>query len=146
MSGKDFRINAAFGLRVQHLEKAITHASLTASAMSQAIDFDEALPAGALVLGAELDVAEAFSDGAAGTFEADLGFKTTDPDGLIDGADIDGGVGRLGTPQGTKHGGFWGGETPQVTVAGSVNVDTATAGEMTARVYFVDVDQRKTER
>ena len=131
------RERSAFDARLQYLEKIVTDADLTAGATSQAIDFDDALPADAFVLGGDLDVTEAFSDGGAGTFLADLGLKTVGANGFVDGgANNLESVARVGAPRGTLLPYRAGGETPQLTVTSSVNVNTATAGRVVARVYY----------
>lgn len=133
------RFLAAFARSQVHVaSKAIGIADLTASAMSQAIDFDAALPADAVFMGAYGHFTAAFTNGMGSATTFSLGLDTIDPDGFVAVGDADGGAGRVGTPLGVMHGGaFIGGATPEVTIASDVNVDTLTGGAATFYVLYL---------
>jgi len=117
--------------------KAVAFDDLAAAAGAESIAFDAALPAGALVIGASIDVTTGFTDGVAGVFTADMGIEGAgDQDALIDGADI-ASIAEVGSPLGVRPTGHYGGITPEVTILATVNVDTATAGALTAKVFYV---------
>jgi hypothetical protein len=132
------RIIESHALRVQSISKTITHTDLTDTDQQQAFDFDAAVPAGAVVLTAYADVTIAFTDGAAGTATADLGVKTADTDAMLDAADLSTAVAKVNGPKGVADSGHYGGVTLQITVDGSVNLDTFTAGAVTFYVFYID--------
>lgn len=140
----DSRAQQAYNSRIKYLEKSITKAG-RAVAGTEVVDFDSALPADAVVVGAYINVTEAWDDGAAGTFVGDVGLKTVDTDGFIDGAaDNLGTTGRKGQPRGVLMGCFVGGESvliPCIALASNVNLSTATTGALTARVYYYQADK-----
>jgi len=120
-----------------YAEKQITHADLTAAATSEAVDFDSALPAGAVILGREITVTTPFSGGGASAATVDVG--GTDTDAIVDGEDVFTGATtpKAGT-SGINPNGFLGGQTLKATVTSDVNVGTLTAGDITVKVaYFV---------
>lgn len=128
-------------LQTQVVQKAsltVLYTDLTDADGAQSFDFDDALPADALVLGASIDVAVGFTDGAGGVFTADLGVKGGDTDSLIDGADL-AAVARVGSPEGVKPSGWYMGSTIAIDVKADVDVKDATAGALTAEVYYVRV-------
>ena len=132
-------LNTAAGVKVA--SRTVGIADLTAAAGNQSFDFAAALPADAWVLGSYIDVTEAFTDGAAGTFTADLGESGGDTDALIDGADITTAIAKVGTPIGTLGTGFtYAGATLAIDIIGTVNVDTATAGALTVKVAYIRMD------
>jgi hypothetical protein len=134
------RLNSAYGARRRVLSKQVTYADLTESDNAQTFDFDAALPANHVVEGFFFNVATVFGDGGAGAFDGDLGISGGDTDYWINGADIDGATGKMNATIGV--GGatscIEGAVTPAVTINADVNVDTATAGDLTAYIYYVD--------
>ena len=135
----NFREVTAFESRVRYVEKTVDHSVLTAS-MTEQVDFDAALPADAFVLGGELNVTEAFTSGG-GAFSADLGYDTTDTDGIVDGAAANlETIAHVGAPRGVLVGTRAGGELPAISFTSDVNLSTATAGIVTARLYFIQLD------
>lgn len=130
-------ISTLQGQRVQKLSLTVLDTELTESDGAQSFDFAEALPDDAVIVGVGLDVTEGFTDGVAGVFTADLGISGGDTDSLLDGADL-ASIAKVSSPQGVRPTGLYGGETIALDVKADVNVDTATAGEVTATVYFVD--------
>ena len=125
---------------VQVATRSVGIADLTAAAGHQSFDFAAALPADAVVVGAYVDVTEAFTDGAAGTFTVDLGVSGGTTDALVNGGDITTAIAKIGTPAGGAPRGWYGGTTFAVDVIGTVNVDTATAGALTAKIAYIRVD------
>lgn len=119
----------------------IGHAALTDADSSQTFPFPEALPENACVVGYDARVTEGFTDGAAGTFTADLGI-IGDVDQIADGLAL-GTIANLGNAPGVRPTGRYGGtdpETPvvlQATMLGSVNVVNASAGSVTFEVFFI---------
>lgn len=113
-------------------------ADLTAAALEQTLNFASALPDTAVVLGSYIDVTATFTDGAAGTFTADVGLAGGDT--ILNGADITTSVDKVASPVGATPRGFYGGGTLTVKVIGSVNVDTATTGAMTVKVMYAAID------
>ena len=133
------RVNQANDLRVQALTKQITTADLTDSDQQQQFDFDDTLPATALVVGCDADVETAFTDGGVGTATADLGIKDGNTDGFLDAVDLSTAVARLSVPRGDDIPGAYEAETPTIIVDGTVNLDTFTAGDVTFSVYYIDL-------
>ena len=131
------RLQKLENLRVQDATKAITYTDASAAGTQKKIDFDAALPSDAFVLGAYVDVTEAFTDGAAGTCTTDLGEKAGDEDGWIDGADLTSAVDKLSVPRGAQIPSIEDSVTPQITVDGSVNLNTLTAGAATYHVLYM---------
>ena len=122
---------------VQIAQLTVGFAELTASAGSQAFPFAAALPAGAAILGVGLDVTAGFVDAGVGVFTADLGIDGGDADAYLDGADI-AAIAKVDSPRGVSGNGLAGAKTPELLILADVNVDTATAGEVTAQIYYVD--------
>ena len=136
------RINKAYSLRGREVTKTIHHTDLTAGAHTQTFDFTNALPEHALVIGSHVDVTEAFTDGAAGTFTCDVGIKGGDVDVWLDGVNIQAAIADLDAPKGVAPAGcFLGSKTPMVTIDGSVNLNTATAGNLVASLFYLDPTQ-----
>jgi len=108
-------------------------------ATSAAIALGDVTPTNAMVLSIHADVTEDWTDGAAGTFTADVG-DGTDADAFTPTAlDIDNGIAVLGSqvtnlPASAKP--------ITVTFSSSVNLSTATAGKLALTVYFVVPDQQ----
>lgn len=125
-------ISAFTGVKVA--SKAIGHADLTDADGAQTIDFDAALPTGAVVIGAGANVTEVFDnagDTASCTF--DLGIASGNTDGFVDGGSLNA-IAKVGTPCGTDLGALVGEITPSVIVMADVNLDTLTKG---AAVFYV---------
>jgi hypothetical protein len=131
-------LNEAAGIHVA--ARAVGIADLTASALNQSFDFAAALPASAVVLGAYVDVTEAFTDGVAGTFTVDLGVSGGVTDALINGGDLTTGIAKIAAPLGATPTGWYSATTFAVDVIGTVNVDTATAGALNAKIAYFLVD------
>lgn len=129
--------DAAYASRIQEAERAVAYTDLTDSDGSQSFDFGAALPSDAVILCAYIDVTTGFTDGSSGVFTVDLGISGGDLDALIDGADL-ANIANVSSPVGIGHVGSYSGTTLAVTVLADVNVDTATAGALTARVLYVD--------
>jgi len=104
--------------------------------VSGSIDFAAALPAGACVVGCDIDVTAIFDnagDTASGT--ADIGISGGDTDIWVDGAALDA-VAHLAAPLGVQPYGFVGAVTPSVLVTFDVNCDTITKGAAVATVKY----------
>lgn len=69
------------------ISKAVTHADFTAAALTEAIDFDDAIPAKAIVMGAWFDLDEVFAGTDLDAAVVDLGIKAGDEDGYVDAED-----------------------------------------------------------
>lgn len=125
---------ATSGANIGLATLAIGHADLTDADTQQTIDFASALPAGALVLGAGANVTAIFDNaGDTANITFDLGIKSGDTDGFVDGGSLDA-VAKVSVPRGVAIPGLVGGITPSVIVDGSVNLDTLTKG---AAVFYV---------
>lgn len=123
--------------RVKRVSKTVAFAALTDADGSQTFAFASALPATAVVVGAYIDVTQAFTDGVAGVYTADVGVNGADIDQFIDGASL-ASIAKVGAPLGVAPCGFQGGVTPAVTVLADVNLNTSTAGSLTAYVLYVE--------
>ena len=134
------RLTQLTNLQIKKATYTLDHPSLTTVGLSQKFDFAAVLPTGALVVGSDLVVTEAFTDGVAGVFTADLGIKATDEDCLLDGASL-AAIATVGQPLGVLPVGYLGAQQPTLTVIGSVNVNTATAGTVKAEIYYIDFSQ-----
>lgn len=127
-------VGAVLATGVSVATKAIGHADLTDADTQQTIDFDAALPAGAMVVASGANVTAIFDnagDTASVTF--DLGIKSGDTDCFVDGGSLNA-VAKVCTPAGVSPTGLVGAITPSVIVDGSVNLDTLTKG---AAVFYV---------
>lgn len=123
--------------RVKKLQLALLFSQLTDADGSQTFAFATALPARAYLIGAGIRVIAAFTDGVAGTFTADVGINGGDIDAFLDGASL-AAIANVGDPVGVRPSGMVGAVTPALTVLGSVNVNTATAGSLVAEVMYLD--------
>lgn len=131
-------LNEAAGIHVA--TRTVAFGDLTDAAGHQSFDFAAALPADAFILGSYLNVTVGFTDGVAGVFTADLGESGGDTDALLDGADI-ASIAKVGTPLGVLSTGFtYAGATLALDILATVNVNTATAGSVTARVAYFSMD------
>lgn len=119
-----------------YMSKQVTVAALTAAATTQAINFDAALPAGAVIVGHEITIDTAFSGGGSSSATFDVG--GTDADAIVDGADVFTGAAtpKAGTA-GINPTGFLGGQTLKITVESDVNVNLLTAGDATVKVAYI---------
>jgi hypothetical protein len=100
------------------------------------IDFGDPLPGGAVVLSTSAVFGQQWSDGDTGTFELDVGLGPT-PDYFTAAAyDIDGGSVPAAKPAGLPVGNAKG-EQVTVTITGSVNLNTASAGVTLIQLVFV---------
>jgi hypothetical protein len=123
--------------KLKLVSKQVDFEDLTDADGSQSFAFAAALPVGAVVQGGFLNVTVGFTDGAAGVFTADLGINGGDLDAFIDGADL-ASIAKVDGPAGVRTTGLWGAITPALTILGTVNVDTATAGDVTAYLAYID--------
>lgn len=126
--------------RAKKLTKQITHADLTDADTQQQIDFDSALPAGALVVGAYAQVTTAMSGGSVSACTADLGIKSGDTDCFLDAVNIfTGAPSKASVPRGVAVPGHHGGGTPTIIVDSTgdnlVNLD---AGDVTFVLVYID--------
>ncbi len=131
-------IVALQGQRVRKATLAVVFGDLTDSDGAQTIPFAAALPADAIIVAVGLDVTVGFIDAGIGVFTADLGDGVT-IDLLLNGADI-ASIAKVASPQGAQPAGLVGAVTPAITILADVNVDTSTAGALTAEIYYVDGD------
>lgn len=139
--------NVNLGVCIPRLiSKTVTTTELTASATSQEINFDSAVPANAMILSRGIHVTTVFSGGGASNCTADFG-DGVDDDGYYDGEDIFTGAATGHIPVPTVPGALLADQacdvedaarTPSVTVASDVNVDTLTAGSVTAYVLYLE--------
>lgn len=122
------------------LSLSLTDDDLTDADGSQSFDIGT-LPANAVLLGASITVTEAFDDGAAGTFVADIGIKAGDTDSILDGAaDNLGTIAVVASPLGVRPlGRYAGAPTIAVVVNSNVNVNTATVGAALIEVFYAIV-------
>lgn len=122
--------------RIYFATKAFTYADLQEADMSIDVDFDAALPAGAMVIGAGLNVTAIFDNaGDTANVAADIGIKSGDRDAFVDGASLDA-VAKVGSPAGDGMGTLVGAITPSVLVVPSVNGNTLTKGSAVAYVAY----------
>jgi hypothetical protein len=122
-------------LAVGAMQLAITEAMLTDGDGAQSFPFAEDLPANAVILGYEVRVSAAFTDGAAGVFTLDVGVQAGDTDALIDGAAL-GTIQNIANAPGIRPTGRYGAVRLLATVLGTVNVANATAGAAVIEVYY----------
>jgi len=140
-STKNRRVSQIYNERVKKATYSLGHAGLTTAGSSQSFDA-AVIPENSIVIGCDIDVTEAFTDGSAGTFTADVGVKAGDVDAVLDGADLTTAIARLDSPRGVSGLPsmlFLDGATMALKVIGSVNVDTATAGALTLSVYYINI-------
>jgi hypothetical protein len=118
--------------------KAFGHAEVAAlgEVASGSIDFDAALPANAVVLGAGINVTAIFDNaGDSATVTADLGISGGDTDAFCDGLSLNA-VAEVGSPAGVAVGALVGAVTPSILVAPDVDCDTITKGAAVAYVIY----------
>jgi len=103
---------------------------------SGSIDFDDALPAGAVVIGAGVNVTALFDNvGNTASVSADLGIAGGDTDAFCDGVSLDA-VASVGSPAGIGMGTLVGAVTPSVLVDPDVDCDEITKGAAVAYVIY----------
>ena len=123
------------------MSRRVEDTDLSAAAGNQSFDFAAALPStGVFILGAYLNVTEGFTDGAAGVFTADLGVSGGVTDAILNGADI-ASIAKVGTPVGATPTGWYEGSTLALDIIATVNVNTATAGAVTAYVIYIEAEK-----
>jgi len=125
--------------RVYTASKAIGFAEVAAlgAVTDGSIDFDAALPAGAVRLATYLDVTAIFDNvGDTASLTADVGQSGGDTDGWIDGGSLNA-VAKVASPVGVLPPNMEGGQTPSVLVHSDVNCDTITKGAMVAYVKYL---------
>ena len=114
-------------VRIQRRELALTAALLTDADQQQDFDIGAALPAGAFVLGAYVNVATKFQNaGDSDATSVDVGVKSGDVDSIVDGLDLKT-TGYSDATVGAKPYGFYGAVTLQARVDSTVNLNTITA-------------------
>ena len=127
------------------IKKVITDTELVDAAVRQEFNFDDDIPAKAVVLSAWFDLAEVFNGGGASAATVEVG-DGTDADGYVDGEDVftGGTLGQRSTPVAAAPAlldgnGFDiadGARTPTVAITSDVNVSTLTQGELTAYILY----------
>lgn len=129
---------STYGIGTVHVAlKEFTYSDLQEADMSIDVDFDAALPAGAVVIGAGLNVTAVFDNaGNTASAVADIGIKSGDRDAFIDGAALDA-VAKVGSPHGVGMGTLVGAITPSILVVPDVNGNTLTKGAAVAYVLYV---------
>lgn len=121
--------------KVTSITRSLTDSDLTDADMSQSFDFASALPANAVILGYDIRVTEAFTDGGSGVFTLDVGLSGGDLDQLVDGAAL-GTIANIANAPGVRPTGKYGAITLAATVIGDVNLNTATAGAVDIEVFY----------
>lgn len=130
-------ITALQGVKNAVVSKAFGFAEVAAlgAVASGSIDFDEDLPAGAVVLGAGVNVTAAFDNaGDSASCTIALGVKSGDTDGFVTAGNANGAT-KLGTA-GALLGGLVGAVRPSILVDPDVNCDTITKGAAVAYVIY----------
>ena len=125
-----------YGTQVQSYVRVFDHADpdVALEDTTAAIDLGAVLPVGAIVLAVVADNTEAWTDGDAGTFSMDVGVSAGDDDLFTPTAlDIDGGIALLNANHAPVPAS---GTQLAVTITGSVDLDTATAGTTQVTVLF----------
>jgi len=124
--------------RIKTVSKSFSFTDVAAlgAVASGSIDFDAALPAGAIVVGAGVDVTAVFDNvGNSASVTIALGVKDGDTDGFMVAGAADT-INKLGTA-GVLNGGLVGAVTPSILVDPSVNCDTITKGTAVAYVTYI---------
>ena len=125
------------------ISQQVAFADLTAAATTESIAFSSKIPAKAVVLGSWFDVGDLFSGGGASSAVIDVG-DGVDPDGYVDGENIFTGAAtgqrsKLAAPAALLSGTVDVADaerTPTVAITSDVNVDTLTAGDVTAYILY----------
>lgn len=136
------RINKLYDTRYFNKVETLTFADLTDSDTQQSIDLTGALPAGAIIVGAFLDVTATFTGGTISAMTIDLGVKSGVTDSLLNAADVFTATGRIGTPVGVSMAGFYGAVTLAIIFDSTGgNLDTATTGSVEINIVYIDADK-----
>lgn len=126
------------GAIVRKQSLALLAADLTDGDTQQSFDIGAALPAGAILLGAFVDITTGFQNaGDTDTTTADLGIKGGDTDSIANDVDIST-TGKTDATIGAKPSGFYGGETLSLEVNSDVNMDTITIGVLEVVAMYID--------
>lgn len=134
-------------ISLRKLSKAVGFADLTAAATTQTIAFDSALPAGALVVAASVDLPTDFSGGSVSAMTVDVG--DADVDRFINLTNIFTGAGPLTDSQADPGVGLDNSLAGAAIIPADVTPDllftsttdnlvNLTAGAMTAHIYYID--------
>lgn len=116
--------------------KSVAFGALTDADQQQTIDFDADLPAGAVYLGGGANVTAIFDNaGDTASLTYDMGVKSGDTDGFIDGASLNA-VAKSGQPVGVLAGALVGNIRPSIVIDSSVNLNTLTKGAATFYVLY----------
>jgi hypothetical protein len=132
------RLTKAYKGRVQSRSITVNVAALTAAAVSQVIaDPAGDLPAGAVVVGRQVNLTEVFAGGGASSAVFDAG--GTDDNAVIAAEDVFTGatLGKKSGTDGVLPTGVFGGETLGVKVTSDVDVNTLTTGAAVVTFWFV---------
>lgn len=140
--------NAAGSGAVQKQSATVTHADLTdaVNGEAQVVNLGAALPANAVLLGHQTDLAASFTGGGATAVKLDIG--GTDPKGIVDQYDVFGTAPEVASPgyqHHTLHGnhmqGDYGGQQLVATFTpdGGHTLLGLTAGGITATFYYAVV-------
>lgn len=126
---------------IQTRSVTITHTTLDAAALSQAINIGAVLPANAMILGANVAITTPTTGGGAASCTVDIG-SSGDTDAIVDGADVFAAAvnGMASTrPLGIAPNKLFVAAGAQLiaTVTSDVNVSLLTAGSFTITVAFV---------
>lgn len=134
-------LQSSAGVVIAKKTVTVGHADLTdaVAGEAQVINIGTALPANARILGVEMTAITVFSGGSVASLAVDIG--GTDPDALVDGADLFTGSGttpRHGTP-GVNPNGNLGGQQLTATFIPDVGhaLDALTAGSVTITVTYM---------
>lgn len=126
------------GTKVAYKSFDYTDVAALGAVASGSIDFDAALPAGAVVVGGGINVTAIFDNaGDTASVVADLGIASGDTDAFCDGMSLDA-VAKVGSPAGVGMGTLVGAVTPSILVDPDVNCDTITKGAAVAYVLYVE--------
>ncbi len=133
--------NAAAG-NIRIHEVTITHAELTAAALSEVLDLGAELPTGARIVAAEAELTTLFSGGSVSAITVDVGDEGGDTDAIFDGLNLFTGAGTGFKPtSGVRPTGTYSEKQLIGTfVSVTANVVALTAGEVTFRFFYVIAD------
>lgn len=133
----------AFQSRIRVAEATVTFTDASAGAMTKTLDLAAfLLPAGAILLGTELNVTNDFDDGAACTTKVDIGISGSGTIFLVGAADNLGTIARTnGGTAGSTIPSYQGTTQVRLTITGSVNLNTLTKGSVTIRLVYVNSDK-----
>lgn len=132
------RADALEDVEIHVVSKAFGFADLQEADQSIDVAFASALPAGAVVIGAGINVTAVFDNvGDTASVTADLG-HSGDVDAFCDGMSLDA-IAKVGSPGGVAIGTLVGAVTPSVRVMPDVNGNTLTKGAAVAYVAYVEI-------